>query len=300
MPLTRLDHVLIAVRDLDAAARDYETLIGRPASLRSHHPDHGTANALFYLDNTYIELISPRSDGPFADKLRAHLDSHGDGLLGLALGTDDADALAAEWQKAGLKATAPQAGRGDTPDGRTRHWRNVYVPEEATLGLLMFAIEHVSCAAAGPEAGPDAAAGLVGSPATLHAVDHVVINTPDGNQAIALLRDAMGIRLALDRDAPQWGARMLFFRLGGITLEVIQRYGEGTAPAPPADAPARYWGIAFRAVDVAAAQARLAAAGVDVSQVRTGRKPGTVVATVRDTSCGVPTLIIGPAPEEAA
>jgi hypothetical protein len=41
-------------------------------------------------------------------------------------------------------------------------------------------------------------------------------------------------------------------------------------------------------------RARLGAAGIDVSEVRTGRKPGTRVATVRNGTCGVPTLLVQP------
>ena len=39
----------------------------------------------------------------------------------------------------------------------------------------------------------------------------------------------------------------------------------------------------------------LAGAGLDVSEVRAGMKPGTRVFTVRDGTCGVPTLMIEPA-----
>jgi hypothetical protein len=52
--------------------------------------------------------------------------------------------------------------------------------------------------------------------------------------------------------------------------------------------------------DAQAARARLQAAGLDVSEVRGGRKPGTRVLTLRDGTCGVPTLLLerGPAREE--
>jgi len=36
------------------------------------------------------------------------------------------------------------------------------------------------------------------------------------------------------------------------------------------------------------------AAGLDVAEVRLGRKPGTRVFTVRDKTCGVPTLVLEP------
>ena len=41
----------------------------------------------------------------------------------------------------------------------------------------------------------------------------------------------------------------------------------------------------------------MAAAGFDVSEVRTGRKPGTRVFTVRDAPGGTPTLMLAPSPE---
>ena len=52
--------------------------------------------------------------------------------------------------------------------------------------------------------------------------------------------------------------------------------------------------MCWRVADIDATRARLAADGVDVSEVRTGRKPGTRVMTVRSGTCGVPTLLVQP------
>ena len=53
-------------------------------------------------------------------------------------------------------------------------------------------------------------------------------------------------------------------------------------------------GLAWRVSDPHAAQARLAAAGIDVSEVRKGRKPGTEVFTVRSGVPGAPYLMLKP------
>ena len=53
----------------------------------------------------------------------------------------------------------------------------------------------------------------------------------------------------------------------------------------------RFWGISWRVVDADAARARLAAADFDVSEVRSGRRPGTRVFTVRAPTHGVATLV---------
>jgi len=53
--------------------------------------------------------------------------------------------------------------------------------------------------------------------------------------------------------------------------------------------------LSWRANYIEAANARMAKAGFDVSEIRTGRKPGTRVFTVRDAPAKVPTIVIGAA-----
>ena len=77
--LTTLDHLVIAVRDLDAATATYARLLGRTPSWRGAHPHYGTANTLFRLDRTYAELLSPVGAGAVADGLNDHLQRHGEG-----------------------------------------------------------------------------------------------------------------------------------------------------------------------------------------------------------------------------
>lgn len=286
--LVALDHVVVAVRDLDSARAACETLLGRRASWRGAHPGLGTANVLFRVANTYLELLAPAGGGGFADRLRARLDEAGEGLLGLAFGTDDADACAVALRARGLPAAAPQDGSGrDDATGRERAWRNVMLPAEATRGPLLFAIEHSSPADALPRAE------ALGDPAAaIEALDHVVVESGDLEAARTLYGDGLGLRLALDRSFEARGLRILFFRVGGITVEVVGRLGD--AAGGEAGSRDRLNGLAWRVPDVEATQRRLAAAGVDVSEVRAGFKPGTRVCTVRAGTCGVPTLLIGP------
>jgi len=128
-----------------------------------------------------------------------------------------------------------------------------------------------------------------GTPVSDLQVDHVVLQTRAAETCIALYRDQLGIRLALDRDMPDWGGRMLFFRTGKMTLEVIANAEKG--PEIPS-----FWGVAFQCEDLDREHQRLADAGVSLSNIREGRKPGTRVATVKSHCLGVPTLLIEPAP----
>jgi catechol 2,3-dioxygenase-like lactoylglutathione lyase family enzyme len=138
----------------------------------------------------------------------------------------------------------------------------------------------------------DAAPPETTAPGTADGIDHVVVQTPDAERAIALWRDRLGVRLAFDRAFPSRGLRLVFFRSGGITLEFATPH-----PAPDGAAGADHlWGLSYRVVDLDAARARLLAGGVDVSEARAGHKTGTRVATVRSGTAGIPTLLL----EEAA
>ena len=293
--LNSLDHAVIAVRDLETATDTYARLLGRAPSWRGLHPEIGTANSLFRLDNIYIELLSPEGEGVFTTELRRRIEHQGEGLLALAFATDDAAQCAAELRERNLATPAPVDGQGqESTSGAVRQWRNVFLPESDTRGVSLFIIEHRSPRDALPLAEP-----ITGSRSVVSAVDHVVIMTADPSATCTLYRDKLGLRLALDQTSESRGLRLLFFRIGGITVECAAHLE--SAPAP--DAPDRLWGISYRVADLIAAHERVVKAGFDVSDVRRGQRRGTLVCTVRRETHGVATLLIGPdegAEKEAA
>ena len=119
-------------------------------------------------------------------------------------------------------------------------------------------------------------------------VDHLVLRTADADNCVQLFANQLGIRLALDKTAPQWGGRMLFLRAGKLTLEIIE---------PERDLPEQdhFWGIAYQCRDLEQTARQLEQRGVELSAIRQGRKPGTRVATLKSHSLGIPTLLIEPA-----
>ncbi len=144
------------------------------------------------------------------------------------------------------------------------------------------AIEIAAAAGDPPSPFTDDEAGCVS------ALDHVVVRTPDPERAIAFYAGRLGLDLRLDRSNPDWGARLLFFRCGDLVVEIAHDLKKGVS-----DAPDRLWGLSWRVPDIAKAHARLKAAGLDVSEARTGRRPGSHVFTVRSGTDGVPTIFIG-------
>ncbi len=133
-----------------------------------------------------------------------------------------------------------------------------------------------------------------GSPLTADAesavsgLDHVVVRTPNPERAIAFYAGRLGLDLRLDRSNPKWGARLLFFRCGDLVVEITHDLKKGVS-----DEPDHLWGLSWRVPDIAAAHVRLKAAGLDVTEPRDGRRPGSQICSVKDGTGGVPTILIG-------
>ncbi len=284
--LQGLDHIIIAVRDLDDAAERMGRLLGCEASWSGVHPDMGTANRLFRLDHMYVELMGVVGAGVLADRLCAHLEAKGEGVFGASFATQDAEACKRFFEKNNIAPVMVQDGLGrNERDGVVRRWRLVLPSLEATRGLFLFAIEHQSP----PDLLPLSPRETLTS-GCVSDVDHLVIRTNDPDGVNLLLgAQGMGLRLALDHHVKKWGGRQMFFRLSGTTVEVVQ-----TQEDQQKNLPDDLWGLAWRVVDVAAAHHRLGKRGFNVSLVRKGRKKGTSVFTLRDAPAQIPTLFIGP------
>ena len=116
-----------------------------------------------------------------------------------------------------------------------------------------------------------------------------MLHTTNAQACIHLFEKRLGLRLALDKDVPEWGGRMLFFRSGKLTLEVIE---------PRENKPRQdyLWGIAYQCASIELLSARLKRENIKVSAVRDGRKPNTKVATLKSHNLDIPTLLVQPAP----
>ena len=256
--ITGFDHVVIAVRDLAAGVTAYETLLGRAVAQRSER--EGAKIALIASDNISVELMAPDGEGEAASRLRTALEA-GEGLKSLVFATSDLAGLHRRAERVGL---APEAIVERTDYASFRF------STERTNGVRLFALQR--SARIGPSEMQDA--GVI-------ALDHIVIRSSNLDRAAALFGARLGLDMRLDREAV--GRRLMFFRCGDAIVEIAQF---------PDEMQDSFWGLSWRVADADAARARLAASGIDISEVRAGAKPGTRVFTVRDQTCGVPTLMI--------
>jgi len=134
-----LDHVLVAVTDLAAAARAIEDEHGLRAEEGGRHPGWGTANCIVPLGDAYLELVTA------VDAAAAARSSFGRWVtasqsellrpLGWAVRTDELDEVAS---RLGLTI---EAGLRTGRDGELLRWRLAGVQEAAAEPALPFFIE---------------------------------------------------------------------------------------------------------------------------------------------------------------
>ena len=85
--ISGLDHIVLLVSDLAAAAAAYQTLFARTPAWRGS--GDGAERVLFTLDNMTLELLSPSGEGVTADRIHSVIAEQGEGLASLCFRTLD-------------------------------------------------------------------------------------------------------------------------------------------------------------------------------------------------------------------
>ena len=272
-----LDHLIIAVSDLDAAEENYTKIFGVKPVWRGEHKELGTENSLFNFQNTYFELLTAKGEGLGAALVNHYLQESGEGLIGIVLGTEDIDECYKSLQSKGYALGEISKGEGiNFKDGSIREWKNLFLPPELTRGIFAFIIQHTKGSLEEFKNNDKS---------VVNKLDHVVIQTNDADGFIDIYRDIYNIRLALDKYVEAWESRMLFFRINKTTIEVIEKQdGE--------DAADKLWGLSWQVDSIEEAHNRLTNQGVDVTPIKKVIKDNTLVATIKSHTNNIPTLLI--------
>jgi len=107
--LTEIDHVAIAVRDLDAAVAWYRDALGAEVAHRETVERDGVEEALLAVAESFVQLITPTRDGSPVAKF---LDKRGEGLHHVGYRVPDCAAALEAMVKAGATPVdeAPRPG----------------------------------------------------------------------------------------------------------------------------------------------------------------------------------------------
>jgi methylmalonyl-CoA/ethylmalonyl-CoA epimerase len=138
--ITGLDHIAIAVSDIDAAIARFLEDFGIPMSGREDVLSEQTGTAFFPLPGTRIELVTPLDgQGPIA----ASIARRGEGMHHICFRSDDLDADVERLRGKGYRFTSEQPRPG------AHGTRVIFVHPKSAGGVLIELAEH-------PEAEPHA------------------------------------------------------------------------------------------------------------------------------------------------
>ena len=237
--LTRIDHAMICVRDLRQGIDAY-TRIGFAVQPGGVHPGRGTHNAIAFLAEDYLELLSVRDAAEYRAAAGAGgglLDflARGGGFRYVAVQSDDLAADVAAMRARGVDVTGPVDGARQTPAGVPLRWRS------ATLGprnpLPIFFVEHLTPLARRRGDGAPHPNGAL-------RVDRVYIAVPDVTTTAKTYSQVLGLPVPRIQRGAVIKADMAVFDLGPTGLTVAQPM----EPGPAAEALSRQGPGPFQAL----------------------------------------------------
>src|SRR4051812_30323169 len=131
---TRIDHVGIAVPDLDAAIEMYETAFGMRCVHTEVNEEQGVREAMLAVGDSgsCIQLLAPLSEDTTIGKFLA---KNGPGIQQMAYGVDDIDEVSAKLRAAGVRLLYDEPKRG------TSNSRVNFIHPKSAGGVLVELVE---------------------------------------------------------------------------------------------------------------------------------------------------------------
>jgi methylmalonyl-CoA/ethylmalonyl-CoA epimerase len=131
--LTEIDHVAIAVSDLEAAIAYYRDTFGADVAHRELVESDGVEEALLRVADSYVQLLTPtRDDSPVAK----YLQNRGEGLHHVGYRVDDCAAA--------LEAVKERGGRviDESPRPGSRGTTVAFVHPKGAFGTLIELVQE--------------------------------------------------------------------------------------------------------------------------------------------------------------
>jgi len=264
-PILAIDHLKISVADLEFEVANYAALFDTAPSWHGHLD--GRDMAMFTMENVGLQLVESEQAS---------------GLDAVCFAVDKLPRMHRRLDRVGISSSEGMLEESGT---LTRSRKLRVSPVEDTRGIQLSFVEHSSRDSAKMT---QSRSGL----------DHIVVASQNAQGTAFLLGSQLNLDMRMDMSRPEWNARLMFFRCGDAIVEVFEHLSDDAPQAPAAsclDDQAKsdsFYGLTWRVEDADASHKRLTDAGFDVSGVRTGRKPGSRVLTVRNKTANVATLLI--------
>ena len=226
--ITRFDHAVIAVADLERAIEAYSAL-GFDVSPGGRHEHRGTHNALIRFGGAdYVELLgvydpeTALQSGLNGRTLAEFVGERQGGLVGHCYATDDIEAEADRMREAGLEMVGPFEMRRERPDGLALTWR-LLVPEGIPWRRRWpFFIEWDA-----PDEERLAVEGVGDHPNGARSVSGVAVAVKDLEEAVRLYSILFDLEPFREDEVTDLAARRASFDVRGVTIDLLSPFGNG-------------------------------------------------------------------------
>jgi len=213
--LTGLDHVIIGVRDLNAATTIFRDKLGLIPSGGGVHATGGTANRIIVIGDTYLELIAVLKPAEAQQSIVERL-TKGEGYLNFVLTSNNIQVDSAALQARHVATVGPKQGSLTAGDGRSRSWKRTDIERPDLTQHYPFLIEHDS-------AGEEKRTRLAGwtvppeHPLGVTKVLSTTLAVADLGEATQRFEHIYGLHASeqYDGEADFWDATLVAFRLDG-------------------------------------------------------------------------------------
>ena len=246
-----LDRISYLTNSLEKAEKTFSAFFDADPSKKVISKDRNYESVLYGLENMNFEIIKKNDDSSGDDK-----------LCGFSLLSDDLTDL-------NISTSYDEYENNEESNGKSQLVKSIDIKQSPNFQLSVNEYEELDMNRSNDN--------------NLYALDHLVLTTNKSDALINLYEKELGIRLALDQFVEKWGGRMLFFRTGHATIEVIDNKVEGND---------QFWGLAWKTKDIRKKREYLLENGFNVTDVKDGRKKDTLVATVKFDEIKIPTLLV--------
>jgi catechol 2,3-dioxygenase-like lactoylglutathione lyase family enzyme len=269
--ITRFDHAVIAVSDLERAMEAYRSL-GFDVFAGGRHEHRGTHNALIRFGGAdYIELLGVYNpdkaihSGLNGRTLAEFVRDRAGGLVGHCYATHSIEAEAARMREAGLEVVGPFEMRRERPDGRALTWRLLVPVDVPWRRRWPFFIQWDD-----PDEERISVEGVGAHPNGARAVTGVAVAVRDIEEAVSLYSILFDAKPLGRGEIGDLAAERVTFDIRGFTIDLLSPSGDGSvrqALESDGEGPLE---VTIEVADPEAAVEALAHAGIEPGETREG------------------------------
>lgn len=288
--ISTLKHILIAVKDLDSACSQYQSLLGKPSKRITDLEFADCSVQQFNLNNCCINLCQSSTGSRWSKLVDQKLQKSGEGVFGFILTSENFSEYTQQCIANGIDISPISTKEPRSASKNTDLPQLVELVIDCLDGFSIFA---QSLDISDSQNLKQAAISDAPTVENITSLDHLVINSSDVQALIPVFK-AAGMDLRLDQTVETWGFRQLFYRAGGCIIEVIESIDVTARPQNN-----EVWGLAYQVQSLDEMLLRLASLDIVASDSRQGRKKGTVVSTLKSHNLNIATLLISHAEPRA-